>query len=136
MGLFGGTMILAMVIGLDFGGVTPITKTDFDPLMAKLGFSNWGYVLKFENTRIRLILGLEEIRLDCEECSGCAVCEDICPMGVYKMDIVSKTSTMEHPSKCTACTACVLQCPTGAISPYEKQEKKRWNPIRSVRRSL
>ena len=132
IGLFLGTMILAMLIGLDFGGITPITKSDFDPLMAKLGFSNWGSVLQFENTRNRLILGIEEIGLNCEDCSGCGICEDICPVGVYKMDKDNEISMMAHPSRCTACTACVVQCPTAAISLYEKQEKKRWNPLCTV----
>lgn len=134
--LFVGAMILAMLIGLDFGGVAPITKTDFDPLMAKLGFSNWGSILQFENTRIRLILGQVEIRLDRQKCIGCAVCEDLCPVGVYKMDDERKKSLMAHPSKCTACTACLVQCPTGAISLNQNLQERRWNPKPSLPRSL
>jgi len=121
IGLILGAMVLAMLIGLDFGGVTPITKTDFDPLMAKLGFSNWGDVLQFGNTRIRLILGLEEIRLKGEDCIGCGMCEDICPVGVYQMDKDKQISVMAHPLRCTACTACVVQCPTAAISLYQRE---------------
>ncbi len=125
IGLFVGAMIGAMTIGLDFGGVAPVAKTDFDPLMARLGFSNWGSVLQFENTRIRLIRGLEEINLDRSVCIGCGVCEEVCPLGVYRMDDEQKKSVMKYPSKCTACTACVVQCPTGAISLVQNQGKKR-----------
>ncbi len=136
IGLFVGAMVGAMMIGLDLGGVAPITKTDFDPLMAKLGFSNWGSVLKFENTRIRLILGIEEISLERPKCIGCGVCEDVCPLGVYGMDDKQKKSVMKYPSTCTACTACVVQCPTGAISLNQNRGKKQWNPLRSLPRAL
>ena len=116
LGLFIGAMVVSMFIGLDFGGIAPTTKSDLDPLIARLGFSNWGNALQFENTRIRLILGKESINLDSSECIGCGICRDICPVGVYSMDHQLKKSVMNCPSKCTACTACIAQCPTGAIS--------------------
>jgi NAD-dependent dihydropyrimidine dehydrogenase PreA subunit len=127
--LFVGSMVAATLIGLDFGGVAPVTKTDFDPLMAKFGFSNWGSVLQFDNTRIRLILGQEQIRLDRPKCIGCGTCVDVCPIGVYAMDDGQKKSAMKYPSKCTACTACVMQCPTGAIFLVQGHKKTRWNPL-------
>jgi hypothetical protein len=46
---------------LDFGGVFATTKSDLDPLIARLGFSAGRTALRFENTRIRLILGIESI---------------------------------------------------------------------------
>ena len=116
IGLFIGAMVGAMFIGLDFGGVAPTTKSDLDPLIARLGFSNWGNALQFENTRIRLILGVENIHLVDSKCIGCGVCRDICPVGVYSMEHKQNKSVMDCPSKCTACTACIVQCPTGAIS--------------------
>jgi ferredoxin len=125
IGLFVGSIIGALFIGLDFGGVAPITKSDLDPLIARLGFSNWGDALQFENTRIRLILGMERINLDGSECIGCGVCGDICPVGVYRMDHKQKKSVINCPSKCIVCTACIVQCPSGAISGVQNDEKKK-----------
>ena len=119
VGLFLGAMVVSMFIGLDFGGVAPTTKSDLDPLIARLGFPDRSTARQFEPTRIRLILGMESIDLDGSECIGCGVCRDICPVGVYSMDYQQKQSVMICPSKCTACTACIVQCPTGAISLIE-----------------
>lgn len=116
VGLFSGAIVAVILIGLDFGGIAPTTKSDLDPLIVKLRFSNKGDILKSDNPRIRLILGIERINLDASACIGCGVCQDICPVGVYRLDDQQKKSVMDCPSRCTACTACVMQCPTGAVS--------------------
>jgi NAD-dependent dihydropyrimidine dehydrogenase PreA subunit len=116
VGLFSGAIVAVILIGLDFGGIAPTTKSDLDPLIVKLGFSNKGDILKSDNPRIRLILGIERINLDASACIGCGVCQDICPVGAYRLDDQQRKSVMDCPSRCTACTACVMQCPTGAVS--------------------
>ena len=116
IGLFVGAMVISMFIGLDIGGVAPTTKSDLDPLIARLGGSSRSAAHRLENSRIRLILGMECINLDSSKCIGCGVCQDICPMGVYSMDYQLNKSRMNCPSNCTACTGCIVQCPTGAIT--------------------
>lgn len=108
-------MAITVLIGIDFGGIAADNKTDFDPFVVRLGFSNWGALMQFQNTRIKLILGTEKIRFMGEKCIGCRMCWDICPVGVYNMDKEQKKSVMMHAAKCTACSACVVQCPTGAL---------------------
>lgn len=113
--LIASAMIITMLIGMDFGGAAPDNHTEFDPFMAKLGFSNWGQIMDFDNTRIRLIRGIETIRLNDEKCTGCGMCYDICPVGVYKIVDEKKKSIMDDLTRCTACSACVTQCPTDAL---------------------
>jgi len=50
--------------------------------------------------------------VDKEECTGCALCYEICPAGAISVD----GSANIDPAKCTACLACVKQCPQGAIA--------------------
>ena len=50
--------------------------------------------------------------VDEEECTGCGLCYEVCPVGAISVDGLAKINT----SKCTACLACVKQCPQGAIA--------------------
>jgi len=47
-----------------------------------------------------------------DKCSGCASCEDVCPIECIKVDEVAKVDENE----CTECGSCVDECPEGAIS--------------------
>ena len=47
-----------------------------------------------------------------DKCSGCASCEDACPIECIKVDEVAKVDENE----CTECGTCVDECPEGAIT--------------------
>ena len=111
--LFFMAMGLVMVIGADFGGVTPLYKSDLDPLLHKLGIGRIGPV-NFSG-RAKLIGG--KIILNETACNACGVCFDVCPRGVYEIEEKGyKMLVIKYPERCELCEACVLQCPEGALS--------------------
>ena len=55
-----------------------------------------------------------------EECSGCRICNDLCPFNAITFNedlIVSEI----NPALCQGCGTCVAACPAGAISGTVKQ---------------
>lgn len=111
--LFLAAMILVPLIGIDFGGVSPLYKSDLDPLLHRIGIHRIGSV----SFKGRATIKEEKITLDQSECIGCELCYDVCPKGIYDMDESQNVAIMVKPdSECVACRACVLQCPTDAIS--------------------
>ncbi|KPK75531.1 MAG: ferredoxin [candidate division Zixibacteria bacterium SM23_73] len=50
--------------------------------------------------------------VDEEECTGCALCSEVCPTGAISVTRIAQIDS----SKCIACLACVNQCPQGAIA--------------------
>ena len=106
-------MGLVVVIGIDFGGVTPLYKSDIDPLLDRLGLRRIGPV-DFGG-RAKIIGG--RIVLDQSKCTACGICHDVCPRGVFEIDQDGqKMVTIGHPEVCEACEACVLQCPKEALA--------------------
>ena len=111
--LFFMAMGLVVVIGTDFGGVTPLYRSDLEPLLDKLGIGRIGPV-DFTG-RSKIIGG--KIVLDQAKCTACGICYDICPRGVFEIEgNEHKKMVIKYPSLCEACEACVLQCSPKAIS--------------------
>jgi len=49
--------------------------------------------------------------VDAEKCTGCGICEDVCPAGAIKV----KGHAIVDTGTCTGCAICVAQCPQNAI---------------------
>jgi electron transfer flavoprotein alpha subunit/NAD-dependent dihydropyrimidine dehydrogenase PreA subunit len=52
------------------------------------------------------------LKIDIDKCTGCGICEKICPFGAIV--VVDKTAQVQ--ANCTLCGACVSRCPAGAIT--------------------
>lgn len=111
--LFFMAMGLIMIIGIDFGGATPLYKSDLDPLLDKLSIRRVGPIDFGERARIKR----GGLTLDQANCTACGICYDVCPRGVYETTRdVHKRVVIKYQERCEACEACVLQCPRKAIS--------------------
>jgi NAD-dependent dihydropyrimidine dehydrogenase PreA subunit len=107
---------LVLMIGIDFGGVTPLYKSDLDPLLDRLGVGQIGSI--YFGGRAEIKRG--KLTLDESKCTACGICCDVCPRGVYTVQRDGrKRVIMQYPERCERCEACVVQCPRGAISVGE-----------------
>jgi NAD-dependent dihydropyrimidine dehydrogenase PreA subunit len=55
------------------------------------------------------------IHLDVEKCKGTWQCYNVCPIGCWTPNRVTRKVLFHDPDLCIACGACVLQCPEDAI---------------------
>lgn len=53
------------------------------------------------------------LELDDEKCTGCGVCVEVCPRGVYV--IAGKKAVVTDKDFCMECGACALNCAFDAI---------------------
>ncbi len=62
-------------------------------------------------------ISLEPIRatVNEEHCSGCRICNDLCPFNAILFHEETKVSEV-NPALCQGCGTCVAACPAGAIS--------------------
>ena len=72
--------------------------------------------------RVLSYIGQEEIELepirasvDTEKCSGCRICNDLCPFNAILFD-EDLMVTEINQALCQGCGTCVAACPAGAIS--------------------
>jgi predicted Fe-Mo cluster-binding NifX family protein/NAD-dependent dihydropyrimidine dehydrogenase PreA subunit len=49
--------------------------------------------------------------VDAEKCTGCRLCEEVCPAGAVKVDRIAYIDVR----KCTGCGQCVAECPQEAL---------------------
>jgi len=52
------------------------------------------------------------LRLDSDKCTGCGLCEIVCPHPVFEMN---EKAVIVDKDACMECGACALNCPPGAI---------------------
>jgi NAD-dependent dihydropyrimidine dehydrogenase PreA subunit len=53
------------------------------------------------------------LRLDCEACTGCGRCLEVCPHGVFVLD--EGRSRISDRDACMECGACARNCPVDAL---------------------
>ena len=69
------------------------------------------------------------IDINKEKCTGCGICERICPFAAVK--VVDKLAVIGD--ECTLCGACVPQCSEGAITITRKKvEEKDFSAFQDV----
>ncbi len=59
------------------------------------------------------VSALNTLKFDAEACTGCGICVDVCPHGVFAQN--SRTIYVVHGDACMECGACQVNCPFGAI---------------------
>lgn len=57
------------------------------------------------------------INIDKEKCKRCQLCLKVCPGNLIYSDKDNK-AYIKFPDECWGCTACVKECPFGAIKYY------------------
>ena len=62
-------------------------------------------------------MAIEPIRatVNAEACSGCRVCNEMCPYNAISFDAVLAVSSV-NPALCQGCGTCISACPAGAIT--------------------
>ncbi|MFY9618552.1 MAG: HgcAB-like fusion protein [Pyrinomonadaceae bacterium] len=68
----------------------------------------------------RQFYGYPPLKIDIvtEDCTGCTLCDWVCPVDCFDTATQSNNRTvfiMSKPSNCVECGACLVQCPTGAV---------------------
>lgn len=62
----------------------------------------------------RYVPGVATLRLDQEKCTGCRMCEEVCPHRVLAVQN-GKASVVDFDA-CMECGACAQNCPAAALS--------------------
>ncbi len=72
------------------------------------------------------------IALDTERCKGVYFCWQVCPEACFEKREDLRKVEIAHSDRCIRCGACVVQCPTDALS-FEDEEGSRIEPA-TIRR--
>jgi len=102
------TAAIFFAAGFDLAGTASARRSDAELMMHQLGISSFGSLFSDKE--------LGEIHLDRTLCKGCDTCFEICPIGVFGGLDGDRKSTFADHDACFACGACVMQCPSGALS--------------------
>ncbi|MCP3944414.1 MAG: 4Fe-4S dicluster domain-containing protein [Desulfobacteraceae bacterium] len=87
--------------------------------------------IKKTSAPARIVNSNYQATVDQELCTGCQVCEDICPMDAIQMDeenILAKTDT----DRCIGCGLCVTVCEFDAMALKNKENEEQWEPPQTI----
>lgn len=62
----------------------------------------------------KYIKNVVTLNLDTEKCTGCGMCIQVCPHGVFQFK--GKKPVIRDKDRCMECGACARNCPFEAIS--------------------
>ena len=58
-----------------------------------------------------------EVTIDERVCTGCAVCVEVCPTDVLRLELSTRKAFVAYPEDCQACFLCVIDCAfAGAVT--------------------
>ena len=77
-------------------------------------YEGWSPLTKYNFKAMYKGAAIPEIRVDTELCTGCRLCFQVCPKGVFSIE--SGKAKVVKREECIKCTACYTRCPTEAIS--------------------
>ena len=66
-----------------------------------------------------------------ERCSGCRICNNLCPYAAISFDEARKVSVVEK-TLCKGCGTCVAACPSGAIKQNLFEDEEIYEEIMGV----
>jgi heterodisulfide reductase subunit A len=66
-----------------------------------------------------------------EFCSGCRICNGLCPYNAISFEEEKKASYV-NPALCKACGTCVAACPTGAIKARHFTDEQIYAQIEGI----
>ena len=53
--------------------------------------------------------------IDADKCTGCGICEGICPGDIIYMSEDGAKAEVRYPDECWICGSCRMECPENAI---------------------
>jgi NAD-dependent dihydropyrimidine dehydrogenase PreA subunit len=67
---------------------------------------------------------MPKVKVDCTKCNGDGTCVEVCPVNVFELQDLpeykdTKKSVPVREKDCILCMACVVSCPTEAITVEE-----------------
>jgi len=104
-------IIAIVAVGFDFDGTTPINKSGLGAFFYKRGHEKMPFL-----TGSYALNPYGEIQLNEDTCTGCTLCYQVCPRGVYEMEPEAHKTRLVHPGACVNCNACVRQCPEACLA--------------------